>query len=76
MEEITTVEQINDLRKQVLAGKEFSVEEYSKIIRAYHAFRLAGATSIAPKVTERAAAAKRATPVDLATILAKLKSGG
>jgi len=72
---LLTVSQLNDLRAAVLAGKEFSVEEYSQIIRSYHAHRLGAAASMAPKVEARAAAKTKAAPVDLATLIAKMKEG-
>jgi len=70
-----TVAQLNDLRKEVLAGKEFSEEEYAKILRAYHAYRLNGVESAAAKTNSRAASKAASAPKDLATILAALKQG-
>jgi len=73
---ILLAEELNDLRAAVLAGKEFSIEEYSQIIRSYHAHRLGSAAAMAPKVTARTERTAAAAPIDLATIISKLKSGG
>lgn len=71
-----TVDQLNDLSKQVLAGKEFSEEEYAQIIRAYHRNRLNGVESVAAKTGARAASKAATAPKDLASILAAMKGAG
>ena len=50
-----TPEQINDLRKRVLAGEDVSPDEYREIIQAYRAQRLGAVTASAPKTVARAA---------------------
>lgn len=66
---LTTVEELNDLRQRVLAGEEFSSEEYSKIIQAYRANRLNATTASAVKTRAKAAASAKAAPQDLATLM-------
>lgn len=66
---LATVEELNDLRKRVLAGEEFPAEEYRKIIAAYRANRLGEIAAAAPKVKARTEAGKKAAPVDLSTLL-------
>jgi hypothetical protein len=66
---LATAEELNDLRKRVLAGEEFPAEEYRKIIAAYRANRLGAVAAAAPKAVARAAAGKKAAPVDLSTLL-------
>ena len=70
-----TAAQLNDLRKEVLAGKEFSEDEYAQILRAYHANRLNDVESAAAKTGTRAAAKAASAPKDLASIIAGLKQG-
>lgn len=64
-----TAEDLNDLRKRVLAGEEFSAEEYTEIIREYRAARLAGVSAAAPRTKAKAEAATKATPVELGALL-------
>jgi len=64
-----TVEQLNDLRTRVLAGEEFSAEEYGAIIRAYRANRLAAVSTSAPKTKAAAAAKTKSAPQDLASLM-------
>lgn len=66
---LATVDELNDLRQRVLAGEEFSSEEYSKIIQSYRANRLAAVTSSAVKTRAKAAATTKAAPQDLATLM-------
>jgi len=66
---LATVEELNDLRQRVLAGEEFSSEEYSKIIQAYRANRLAAVGASAVKTRTKAAASAKAAPQDLATLM-------
>ena len=70
-----TAEQLNDLRQRVLAGEEFSAEEYRKIIRSYRASRETAVEKAAPKVQARAAAKEKAAPVDLQVLLGNLGLG-
>lgn len=67
--ELPTAEQLNDLRAQVLAGKEFNAEEYSRIIAAYRAHRLGAVAAAAPKTKAKAASKAASAPVDLNTLL-------
>ena len=71
MIDTTTPEALNDLRQQVLAGKEFSVEDYRDIIQARRALRVGAIAAAAPKVTARAAASAAAKPRSLAEVLAE-----
>ena len=64
-----TAEDLNDLRKRVLAGEEFSAEEYTEIIREYRAARLAGVSAAAPRTKAKAEAATKAAPVELGALL-------
>ena len=64
-----TAEEINDLRKRVLAGEEFSAEEYTEIIKEYRAARLAGVSASAPRTKAKAASAAAAAPVELGALL-------
>lgn len=67
-----TVEELNDLRKRVLAGEEFPSDEYKKIIQAYRANRSAGVAAAAPKAKAKAAAKTAAAPQDLASLMGSL----
>ena len=67
-----TADELNDLRRQVLAGKEFSPEEYRQIIADYREARMAGVSAAAPKVKAKAEAKASAAPVDLQTLLGSL----
>lgn len=67
-----TVDELNDLRKRVLAGEEFPAEEYREIMISYRAARLAGVSAAAPKAKAKAASAAAATPVDLQALLGTL----
>jgi hypothetical protein len=69
---LPTAEELNDLRKRVLAGEEFPAEEYRKIIQAYRANRLGAVASSAPKTKAKAAATAKAAPQDLATLMQNL----
>lgn len=69
---LATADELNDLRKRVLAGEEFPAEEYRKIIAAYRANRLGAVTAAAPKAKARAEASSKAAPVDLNTLLGNL----
>ena len=66
---LATVEQLNDLRQRVLAGEDFSAEEYGNIIRAYRANRLAAVSASAPKTKAAAASKTKAAPQDLASLM-------
>jgi hypothetical protein len=66
---LATAEELNDLRKRVLAGEEFPAAEYRKIIAAYRANRLGAVAASAPKTKAKAAASAKAAPVDLSTLL-------
>ena len=70
-----TPEQINDLRKRVLAGEDVSPDEYREIIQAYRAQRLGAVTASAPKTTAPAASAKSAAPIDLNALMAGIGLG-
>lgn len=63
-------EQLNDYRKRILAGEEIPVEEYQQIILAYRNSRGAAVEAAAPKVKAKAAAAAKAAPMDLSTLMA------
>lgn len=67
-----TDEELNDLRKRVLAGEEFPAEEYRRIIQAYRANRLGAGAAAAPKVKAKAVAKAANTPQDLATLMGSL----
>lgn len=69
---LATAEELNDLRKRVLAGEEFPAEEYRKIIQAYRANRLGAGTASAPKTRAKAASTAAAAPQDLATLMSNL----
>lgn len=69
---LATAEELNDLRKRVLAGEEFPAEEYRKIIQAYRANRLGAVTAAAPKTKAKAAASAKATPQDLSSLMNSL----
>lgn len=69
---LPTAEELNDLRKRVLAGEEFPAEEYRKIIQAYRANRLGAVAASAPKTKAKAATAAKAAPQDLATLMQNL----
>lgn len=69
---LATAEELNDLRKRVLAGEEFPAEEYRKIIAAYRANRLGAVTASAVKTKAKAAATAKAAPQDLSTLLGSL----
>ena len=69
---LATAEELNDLRKRVLAGEDFPAEEYRKIIAAYRANRLGAVTAAAPKAKAKAAASAKAAPVDLNSLLGGL----
>lgn len=69
---LPTAEELNDLRKRVLAGEDFPAEEYRKIIQAYRANRLGAVAASAPKTKARAAATTKAAPQDLATLMQNL----
>lgn len=68
-----TPEALNDLRRQVLEGKEFSVEEYRAIIQARRALRAGAVAAAAPKVAARAASATANKPTSLAELMAMVK---
>lgn len=68
-----TPEALNDLRRQVLEGKEFSVEEYRAIIQARRALRAGAVAAAAPKVTARAASTAANKPTSLAELMAMVK---
>ena len=70
-----TPEQINYLRKRVLAGEDVSPDEYREIIQAYRAQRLGAVTASAPKTIARAASAKSAAPIDLNALMAGIGLG-
>jgi hypothetical protein len=74
---LKTAEEINDLRKRVLAGEEFQIEEYRDIIRSYRAARLSGVTAAAPKVKAKAesASATAKVTVPLGDLLASMGLG-
>lgn len=67
-----TAEEINDLRKRVLAGEEFPAAEYREIIQSYRASRLAGVSAVAEKTKKKAAATTAAAPQDLQALLSGL----
>ncbi len=69
---LATVDELNDLRQRVLAGEEFSSEEYSKIIQAYRANRLAAVGASAVKTRAKAAASTKAAPQDLSSLMNSL----
>lgn len=69
---LPTAEELNDLRQQVLAGKEFNAEEYARIIEAYRAHRSTAVAAAAPKAKAKAAASAKAAPVDLNVLLGGL----
>ena len=69
---LATAEELNDLRKRVLAGEDFPAEEYRKIIAAYRANRLGAVAAAAPKAVARATSKAKAAPVDLSTLLGGL----
>jgi hypothetical protein len=66
---LPTAEELNDLRKRVLAGEEFSSEEYSRIISAYRAHRMGAVSAAAPKAKAKAAAKAASAPADLNALL-------
>lgn len=63
-------QQLNDCRKRILAGEDISPAEYQNIIRSYRASRLGAVTASAPATKARAAAATKAAPIDLNTLMA------
>lgn len=67
-----TADELNDLRKRVLAGEEFDADSYREIIRSYRASRFAGVSAAAPKVKAKAEAKAVTAPVDLQTLLGSL----
>lgn len=67
-----TAEELNDLRKRVIAGEEFPADEYREIIRSYRASRLAGVAAVAVKTKGKAEAKAKAAPVELNVLLAGL----
>lgn len=67
-----TVDELNDLRKRVLAGEEFDAESYREIILSYRAARAAGVSAAAPKVKAKAEGKAAAAPVDLQVLLGSL----
>ena len=67
-----TAEELNDLRKRVLAGEEFSREEYAEIVKSYRAARATGVANAAPKTKAKAEAAAAKAPVDLQALLGNL----
>lgn len=67
-----TADELNDLRKRVLAGEEFDAPTYREIIQSYRAARLAGVSATAPKIKAKATAAASSAPADLQTLLAGL----
>jgi hypothetical protein len=69
---LPTADELNDLRKRVLAGEEFPAEEYRKIIQAYRANRMGAVAAAAPKAKAKAASSAKATPQDLATLMGSL----
>lgn len=68
-----TPEALNDLRRQVLEGKEFSIEEYRAIIQARRAIRAGAVAAAAPKVAARAASTAANKPTSLAELMALVK---
>lgn len=66
-------EQLNDYRKRILAGEDIPVAEYEEIIRSYRNSRGTAVEAAAPKTKAKAAAAAKAAPMDLATLMAGLK---
>lgn len=66
---LPTAEELNDLRQRVIAGEEFSPDEYRRIIQAYRANRQVAGAAAAPKAKAKAAAATKAAPVDLNALL-------
>lgn len=69
---LATAEELNDLRKRVLAGEEFPAEEYRKIIQAYRANRLGAVDAAAPKAKAKGKAAAAATPQSLENLLGSM----
>lgn len=69
---LATADELNDLRKRVLAGEEFPADEYRKIIQAYRANRLDAVTAAAPKAKAKAASKTAAAPQDLASLMGSL----
>lgn len=69
---LATPEELNDLRVRVLAGEEFPTEEYRRIIQSYRANRLNAVSNAAPKAKAKAAAATKAAPADLNSLLTGL----
>jgi hypothetical protein len=67
-----TVDELNDLRKRVLAGEEFSPEAYREIIVSYREARLAGVSAAAPKAKAKAEGQTAKAPVDLQVLLGSL----
>jgi hypothetical protein len=65
-------DQINDMRKRVLAGEEFPADEYRNLIRSYRACRLAGQTTSATKTAAKTDKATKNAPVDLNALLGNL----
>ena len=72
---LLSTEELNDLRKQVLDGKEFSVEEYKQIIQSYRAARLGAVTASAEKTRAKAETKAKAAPVDLSVLMASIGLG-
>lgn len=66
---LKTAEELNDLRARVLAGEEFSSEEYSEIIRAYRANRMSAVSASASKTRAAAASAAKKAPQDLGELM-------
>ena len=69
---ILSPQELNDLRQAVLDGKEFSAEEYKRIIQSYRSARLQGVTVSAEKTKAKAETKAKAAPVDLGALMASL----
>jgi hypothetical protein len=76
--EMLDVQRLNDMRQRILAGEEFSIEEYKDIILAYRKMR--GTVDLIPTTEkgEKAVKAKQSQMplTDLLAVLSKKQGGG
>jgi len=72
MSNLKSLEELNDLRKRVLAGETFPAEEYRQILISYRELRGGAVAAAAPKTVAKAEAKAKAAPVDLNTLMGNL----